>query len=388
MATLINARHAKTYAEAHQTFESVLAKSLYKEFNEGAAKEKLQWLAWHCLYRMAYWGPDQVKIAAGEDGELRVWRHVPGGENAEAIKRFLDMPWYQSIGKFSASDVSDVIRAFGTWVEKGGLANPYLDEKVKLKDKDKETEKGLSDSIKGAYRPGEKVWELPYRDRTKNKKDAWPVEAHVDVREEADKAAVYGMMLKRAKDDSNVLKIDHIFGLITGCDISGTTSDTVFALEVVGYDLFTAAYYLLPMATIVYNNHHSLIEVALALTLNDVIDYEVGFYQTLLPKRCKVPPELQGIGEILRTADGAGTNRHVVCFYKDRDRGGLAGGYLFNREEAEAIMLASQCFNAGDLLKKAPGFKRYPTQKALQEHFGQYLEVTGAGSGTGELMAA
>ncbi len=49
------------------------------------------------------------------------------------------------------------------------------------------------------------------------------------------------------------------------------------ALETWGHNNISEAYYLLPIGTIVHNNHHALIEVALALSINGVIDYRIGF---------------------------------------------------------------------------------------------------------------
>lgn len=180
-------------------------------------------------------------------------------------------------------------------------------------------------------------------------------------------------MGKRATGDSNVLKLDRILGLITGADISGTTADTVFALETIGINYLTAAYYMLPLATIVHNNHHALIEVALALSMNGVLDYHIGFYDTLLPKGTGVvPSELEGVEEILDDADRDYRNRYFVVYYDDR--GNVAGCIVMSRSEAWDLRY-KMCFQATRLLDKAPSLPLCPSRDTVLSLFDGNLKI-------------
>jgi hypothetical protein len=122
-----------------------------------------------------------------------------------------------------------------------------------------------------------------------------------------------------------------MFGLEKGGDISGTTADTIVAIEALlenfrvedladidggGYrvpglraveTLMKRAGYpdtkiksiqkfmddvqkirnilcLLPVASMGYQGHHTILECAVTLTMNDYIDYHLGLYTSLLPR--------------------------------------------------------------------------------------------------------
>jgi hypothetical protein len=169
---------------------------------------------------------------------------------------------------------------------------------------------------------------------------------------------------KRAQGQSNILKLDRLFGLITGADISGTTTDTVFAMEVWGREILTAAYYMLPLATIVHNNHHSLIEVALAMTLDGIINYDVGFYTTLRPKGCALPPELSKIAEILAIAEISSFNQHFLLYY---DNGSIrpSGCIRFTPDEINWLK-AIGFWRGRRLLRKAPTLPNSPTFETVR----------------------
>jgi hypothetical protein len=169
---------------------------------------------------------------------------------------------------------------------------------------------------------------------------------------------------KRARGQSNILKLDRLFGLITGADISGTTTDTVFALEVWGSELLTAAYYMLPLATIVHNNHHSLIEVALAMTLDGTINYDVGFYTTLRPKGCTLPPELSKIGEILATAEVSSLNQHFLLYYENGATQ-PSGCIRFTPDEVNWLK-AFGFWRGRRLLRRAPSLPSFPTLETVR----------------------
>ena len=405
MPTLLNANEARKQSELVQAGEAILAKNLYKEFNEGRALENLQNLAGFCIGTML---DDNVALqkACLKENQLTVWQKI-GGNSRAALYEFHDLPFDISEGTFDASDVSDIIRLFGEFIEQGGAAGEGFKGPADIVD-DWGTKLTPSMSVKQAYRgavPGSQgtdkdrighVWgEIKYYGAKESKEkfgsianvgtvkgttmlagdgvarrnrsdEGWEPEQHIDLR--ADKSAISGMKLKRAQEDSNILKIDRLFGLITGADISGTTADTICAVELLGHprgiNALGPIYYLLPLATIVYNNHHALLEVALALTLNGVIDYNIGFYTTLLPKDANpIPPELTGIDGILTQAENRFKNQRLVTFYNGKDE--LAGGFLFTDDEARRGTI-----NAATLLKMAwNSLPRYPLEQTVRSLF-------------------
>lgn len=109
---------------------------------------------------------------------------------------------------------------------------------------------------------------------------------------------------------SSIRQIDKMFGLKRGADISGTTADTVFGLETLMYSFHAGIHqgkkeqwkdkdvakwmedalrikeilYLLPLATMGAQAHHTILECAFTLSINDYIDYSIGMYTTLIPK--------------------------------------------------------------------------------------------------------
>jgi len=170
------------------------------------------------------------------------------------------------------------------------------------------------------------------------------------------------MQLKRAYGPSNVLKIDRIFGLQVGADISGTTADATFFSRQWGEGVLHTYYYLLPAATIVYNCHHTLIEVALTLSLNRLIDYHIGYYSSLLVKTKERVPEdithLKNIPSILEGAENSKKNHRIIAWFDGSALDGLVefeGGYELEQYK--------RIFNAKKWLYEAPAFQNFPTRE-------------------------
>jgi len=404
--TLVLREKATELSVNKQRVEAQLAKSLYEYFNKGEALRNLQTLAGRLLSGMLY-GVANAQIlfdyAAEEEGGLEVWTKI-NGKTWQAADAF-----YKRNGEstLNASEVSDLIRLFGAWVEwdnnpakvKGrleapnvGLARPGLTGNMTSAWGQNLTN---SAGTKEAYRTGvpgnkgpwspqevESVWS-DKKDRFKDvpgarrdRGDGWAIEEYIReyMRNPTGFSGMAGVAAnqkgsKRAKGDSNVLKIDRLFGLIVGCDISGTTTDTAFALETQGGDIkgLTAAYYMLPLATIVYQNHHSLIEVALALSLNGILDYHVGWYTTLKPTSIKstiaaLSKEFAGVDSLLDAAERDPRNDFFMCFYSRS--GALQGAYVFTLEEARKLK-AANVFRGIELLRKAPGMPYAPTDSDL-----------------------
>jgi hypothetical protein len=162
--------------------------------------------------------------------------------------------------------------------------------------------------------------------------------------------------------NSVVRTIDRTFGLPEGADISGTTADSIFGMEIlmaakgggeksIGTGevlklqtiedknrdwerryLATGGYpgylILLPLITMVKHGHHAILECALTYALNDYIDaYHIGYYTSLWPKRSAQTGRLW---EILQKWENSPSNKHIII---ERDKDGfVTGGWLFDKD--------------------------------------------------------
>jgi len=109
-------------------------------------------------------------------------------------------------------------------------------------------------------------------------------------------------------------KMDDVFGLMPGATISGTTTDNIYFISKFALAVDDPTLYLLPFGTIVSGGHHSLIEVALPLSVNGIIDYRVGCYSTLIPEGYS-----SNAANIIRTFlhayDSRPENRLMLIYY-------------------------------------------------------------------------
>lgn len=135
-------------------------------------------------------------------------------------------------------------------------------------------------------------------------------------------AGINKTLLNRAK--STVSKIDYVYGLAEGCDISGTTADSLFFHTYLEPFCTTAEcppwmfmiLHLLPLATMVYQSHHTILECALTISCDQRTgtEYSVGKYHTLLPRFLRG----QGLGPlegILRRFDHDYRNHRMLCYF-------------------------------------------------------------------------
>lgn len=120
-------------------------------------------------------------------------------------------------------------------------------------------------------------------------------------------------------DKDTTGRMDQVFGLMPGATISGTTTDNIYFLDKFSRMHLDPVYYLLPVAAIVAGGHHSLLEVALPLTLNHVIDYTVGLYTTLLPKQVEggnAPTGALAIKGVLKNFEEKPENHLMLVYYQ------------------------------------------------------------------------
>jgi len=181
-----------------------------------------------------------------------------------------------------------------------------------------------------------------------------------------------GVMVWQIQDTSTIGKIDRTFGLPFGADISGTTTDNLYFLtgwaDVSKGDPIVM---MLPLAAIVGEYHHSLIEVAGAMTLRKVISYSIGFYSTLLPKLPEgVSPSSQraSIEGLLQQFEKDGRNQHILLHYNEKNRS-IAGCFIVE----PADMAAFQKLATLDirLWPKFNNMPPYPTEDKIMQLFAE-----------------
>jgi hypothetical protein len=143
-----------------------------------------------------------------------------------------------------------------------------------------------------------------------------------------------GVMEWKLADSSTIGIIDRVFGLPYGADISGTTADELYFLTgCKDTNAGDPVVMMLPLAVIVGEYHHTLLEVAAAMSLRKVINYQIGFYETLLPPK-RAGTELKqrvDIKQLLAQCETDPRNVHILLHY-DRN-GKIAGGFIAEGEK-------------------------------------------------------
>ena len=114
---------------------------------------------------------------------------------------------------------------------------------------------------------------------------------------------------------SVIAAMDRTFGLLPkGGDISGTTTDSIYALRWAGGQLgltkdLIDAIQLLPLVTMVPQGHHTIVECAYPLSRFGLIDYHIGYYGTLAPRD---EPNL--FDKVLAGLDNPAKNKHILVW--------------------------------------------------------------------------
>jgi hypothetical protein len=146
-------------------------------------------------------------------------------------------------------------------------------------------------------------------------------------------------MVWKIEDTSTIGKIDRVFGLPFGADISGTTTDNLYFLT--GWADASKGdplVMMLPLAAIIGEYHHALLEVAAAMSLRKVISYSIGFYSTLLPPLPGgIAPQAQrgDIIALLDKFDKDPRNQHVLLHYNKNNK--IAGCFIGEGDELGAF---------------------------------------------------
>ncbi len=397
--------------------EVMLARELYDMFEQSdTLKQPLREIAYvaikyiHDLYFVLN---DQnnvpymkklLEVLEKESG-LKMWGKKPLGSGkvaaAVGLKNLLDR-WTS----FTTNDCSEMLRLFGGVIEEVDF-DGYTPEIINPRRKDLHATmppRSLLNELRMAYRSGygenvsKKNWSKGQIIDVKTGKDmiaSAPFRGDVRMRDQArlsndsktvsfknprekmenetlrpltkeqaayvmgssirtDEREVRGMTLWKLKDGSVTWAMDRIFGLPPGADISGTTADLMWAMEVIssiiypsytksdgktilkdGYRFGLAGFnqelgllYLLPIAAMVAHYHHTILECALTQTFNSVIEYVVGFYTTLLPTKTE-SPSADKIRKVLDKWENHPLNFKMVLFTEN----GEEWAVIFTTEE-------------------------------------------------------
>jgi hypothetical protein len=215
-------------------------------------------------------------------GVLGEVKRVAGAENLNVTAKIDNFDKWLRKGQnsWSAADCSDLIREAGEVMEISGA------------------HAGIKDMRPKAYFSGDtKKGEFGPRARTKDDSPAALLQRRQDMAPEVRQAVTQPLpkcmginKFVLSKAHSAIGHMDEAFALPKGADISGTTTDSIYCLktgaQATGRDslAYLSALQLLPIATIVSQYHHTLLECAIPLTLHGFIGYKVGYYTTLIPK--------------------------------------------------------------------------------------------------------
>lgn len=271
---------------------------------------------------------DAIPMLCANERFLKVWnRSDPAKVSMDALKSAADsyadvatiaakvapvkvklQEILKAVATLSVSDCGDVVRLFGTLVEDLATLAAGKLTGTKLGQCDKT---GLTpakaaavkftklggmplvewESIRASYRTPWNGTPFDAEHRTR-RKEVWRVDQAIinsldPTIQNGVKQGLAGNTMHTLNQGSTVRAIDLLFGLPQGADISGTTADTVFALETLltlcAPNQRRMLCLLLPLVGMVPEYHHTTLEVALTLTMNDVVTYAPGFYTTLYP---------------------------------------------------------------------------------------------------------
>ena len=148
-----------------------------------------------------------------------------------------------------------------------------------------------------------------------------------------------GAMEWKIEDTSTIGKIDRVFGLPFGADISGTTTDNLYFLT--GWADASKGdplVMMLPLAVIIGEYHHALLEVAAAMSLRKVISYSIGFYSTLLPPLpggIAAQPQRGDVAALLKGFENDPRNQHILLHYDKNNK--IAGCFIAEHDDLDGF---------------------------------------------------
>lgn len=327
--------------------ETQLCTEMYKLYNSGPILNPIRSVVATAIEQILVMmqfsslkGPEKwdaaIKTAGGN---LAVWR-LSGSAKKETSAALMKV--WESSASWTADDCGDLIRLFGGIIEDKSLQGNAVAESV------------------NAARDGKRQAGFGSDERSRTTKGFNESVAHIGQAH----LAILGS--KRVKDGfsgitnisltekSTVKKIDCAYGLAEGCDISGTTADSIFFFdhvnsfisgmpETIAQDKLPLIQ-LFPMATMGSQGHHTVLECALTLTQNKIINYRVGFYSTLMPEGSSNEP----LRQLFSKYENDPRNVQMLCWWDDY--GTKLNGVRFDKPW-EADLLKRGSLADPDLLK-------------------------------------
>lgn len=189
-----------------------------------------------------------------------------------------------------------------------------------------------------------------------------------------------GISRYRLEPRSTVRKIDLVFGLPEGADISGTTTDSIFFMESI--DSFLQAIgelpgavaslgpmlQLLAPATMVPLGHHTLLETSLSLTLNGYVSYSIGFYSTLMPHNSPRNEAWAKLDGIFLWAERHAWNHRMLCYYDHQGLKAYVYGVGGGNPRAELAAFRAAAMTSLDFLWEFRTFPVMPDRRRVDEY--------------------
>jgi hypothetical protein len=350
------------FSKSRAMMETFLCKRMYEEYDKGEIRSKLRSFIRNALESicvLATSGTLSNEIhwtgAIREAGKnLAVWRHGGGKvrvNNINNLKLVL-----RNSGQWTASDCSDLIRLFGGIIEdpvlqKYGEISPIVD-KFRT---DQRFGRGFIDKGPEIQRARDKLGDGYY---FSSKGNPQPTKlphiaaAHNTVLRQKREKGFSGFEKSTLLDCSTIKKIDAAFGLAEGCDISGTTADSIFFMKYINEffqgvhgnidDDLMPVVQLLPMATMASQGHHTILECAATLTLNRLIRYRIGFYSTLIPANTMMFPKT--LEKLFYDVEHSTNNRHILCYWDGNQLRGIHYNTYNEIEELRKACLVNGAF--------------------------------------------
>ena len=312
---LVTDADLKQIAKRRDELEVKLAQTLISKF-KGPALLEVKELCCDVVKKIQHRASPDKWLLVVENNDLRIWRRYPPPPCSPAgVKEALLRLLVNSVN-WSPEDCSDIIRLYGEIVEKDPrfkdenlLKSTFRGSRILTVGGTKvEIEENVAFATGGTTHSGQK---FGFRDRKRlPPEQQQPVPSCV-THYYPHEGGFRGITSSKLAEHDTVKKIDQMFALPEGASISGTTADSIFCCDIATSKTLTGWLQLLPIATMVAQYHHTVLECALTLTLNKKVAYRIGFYTSLSPLSGSIPPE---VAMVLSDFEMEAFNRELVAF--------------------------------------------------------------------------
>lgn len=264
--------------------------------------------------------------------------------------------------KFTAENCSDWIRIYGEVIEN--------------------ISKGIEDKTRKSYQTGNpEHWEKFDPKKPEDKT------THLRQRTKADqdhptKPTIIHEMFRFPHSSSGLAtwdiapgntcgKLDKIFGLCPGATISGTTTDNIYYFDKFGRFQLDEMLYLLPLASLVSCGHHTLLEVALPLSINGIVNYRIGRYTSLFPTKeqhrtNELTEAARKIQLTLHLAECNAFNHLMLLYYTEKSVDPV-GCFLFDKNDAaDGLRWDALAFAGSTLMNTVKSFPPAPLLENIE----------------------